>query len=184
MGLSDYRKKKSLSQKQLAKAIGVSESTICKYENGTISPPLDKILALSSVLGEGCLYEFKEELHLENRSLTKLSEVLHSESTNIICKKEQIDISDCPSNVFYELVVKKADYQCQICGIPAPESTNHFLELYFINISDNSDLCVQDQFVAVCPNCLKILSNTLSVDVLKKLNSLIMHNKKIRKKTK
>jgi transcriptional regulator with XRE-family HTH domain len=45
-----YRKKMGLTQKQLAEAIGKTESIIRKYENGSVFPPYETMLKLSKAL--------------------------------------------------------------------------------------------------------------------------------------
>jgi len=49
--LAKYRKQKGLSQTQLAKLIGVAQSTIAMIETGKIMPSLRTALRLSRILG-------------------------------------------------------------------------------------------------------------------------------------
>ena len=49
--LAKYRKQKGLSQTQLAKLIGVAQSTIAMIETGKITPSLRTALKLARVLG-------------------------------------------------------------------------------------------------------------------------------------
>ena len=42
-----FRRKSGLSQEQLAEKIGVSRQAISKWESGTSTPELEKLLALS-----------------------------------------------------------------------------------------------------------------------------------------
>ena len=46
----EERKRKGLSQSELADLIGVSRQAVSKWENSTATPDLDKIVALSKVL--------------------------------------------------------------------------------------------------------------------------------------
>jgi len=48
--LSTYRKKRGLSQRELAKRLGVSHRTIAYYESETNSIPLDKLEAIANIL--------------------------------------------------------------------------------------------------------------------------------------
>ena len=48
--LKRLRKRKKLSQTELAKKIGVTKSTIYRYESNTLSPSLDKAILLAQLL--------------------------------------------------------------------------------------------------------------------------------------
>lgn len=48
--LQSLRKRKSLSQTALAKKLGVTKSTIYRYERNTLLPPLDKAIMLAQIL--------------------------------------------------------------------------------------------------------------------------------------
>lgn len=48
--LKRLRKRKKLSQTELAKKIGVIKSTIYRYESNTLSPSLDKAILLAQIL--------------------------------------------------------------------------------------------------------------------------------------
>ena len=48
--LKEYRKKKGLTQKQLGEIVGVSTSTIAKYENGDLEPNLKVLSKLAKAL--------------------------------------------------------------------------------------------------------------------------------------
>ncbi|MCI9084434.1 MAG: helix-turn-helix domain-containing protein [Bacilli bacterium] len=48
--LKKLRKKKKLSQTELGRKIGVTKSTIYRYESNTLSPPLDKAVELVRIL--------------------------------------------------------------------------------------------------------------------------------------
>ena len=50
--LKQTRKVKGLSQKEMAKLINVSQSTIAKWESGTREPSLDDLILLANLLGE------------------------------------------------------------------------------------------------------------------------------------
>lgn len=49
--LKEVRKKAGMTQKQVANALGVTESTYCGYETGKRQPDAMKIRQLASVLG-------------------------------------------------------------------------------------------------------------------------------------
>ena len=49
--LTQLRKEKGLSQKQLAEDLGVTQATIARYENGTRQPSLDFLVVIALYLG-------------------------------------------------------------------------------------------------------------------------------------
>jgi transcriptional regulator with XRE-family HTH domain len=49
MKLTEYRKKRRISQKKLAGKLGVDVTTVSKYENGQILPSLTKMRKIASV---------------------------------------------------------------------------------------------------------------------------------------
>lgn len=49
--LYKLRREKGLSQEQLAEIIGVSRQTVSKWENGTSTPELEKLILLSGCFG-------------------------------------------------------------------------------------------------------------------------------------
>jgi transcriptional regulator with XRE-family HTH domain len=73
--LQIFRKEKGMSQEKLADKIGVSRQAVAKWETGQSCPDLDKIIALSDLLGvsvdslvkdrddENCLYQNARQLH-------------------------------------------------------------------------------------------------------------------------
>lgn len=55
------RKEKRLSQKELAKKIGVSESTISKWEKGKHEPKIEQVQLMSDILDKPLAYFFSDE---------------------------------------------------------------------------------------------------------------------------
>lgn len=49
VSIKEHRKKCGLTQLQLAKQLNVSEAAVCKYESGSITPPLDTLCKMSSI---------------------------------------------------------------------------------------------------------------------------------------
>ena len=45
------RYKRKLSQKELAKRMGLSDKTICAYETGQVTPAPDRLIQLADILG-------------------------------------------------------------------------------------------------------------------------------------
>ncbi|MGN0683552.1 MAG: helix-turn-helix domain-containing protein [Oscillospiraceae bacterium] len=48
--LRDMRKKKRMTQKQLADKLGVTEATVSRYESNTATPPLDTLRSISAIM--------------------------------------------------------------------------------------------------------------------------------------
>lgn len=48
--LHDLRKKKRMTQKQLADKLGVTVATVSRYESNTATPPLDTLRSISSIM--------------------------------------------------------------------------------------------------------------------------------------
>ena len=51
VSIKALRKSKSMTQKELAQALGISRATVAKYEAGLWTPNMDMIMKLSDVLG-------------------------------------------------------------------------------------------------------------------------------------
>ena len=51
VSIKALRKSKSMTQKELAQALGISRATVSKYEAGLRTPNMDMIMKLSDVLG-------------------------------------------------------------------------------------------------------------------------------------
>lgn len=49
--IKKLRKKSGLTQKQLAKKIGVNTVTLSRYETGDRKPKIDKLLKMSKIFG-------------------------------------------------------------------------------------------------------------------------------------
>ena len=60
------RKKKKLTQKQLASLCGASHTSICEWEHGSHHPNLTAVVALTTVFGEQFFTKAKKALEVEN----------------------------------------------------------------------------------------------------------------------
>ena len=70
--LKEARKRKGLSQEQLADLVGVTRSTVAKWEIGERSPKGDHLIKLSEILGVSPTYFFEPE---EKKELEYLGEL-------------------------------------------------------------------------------------------------------------
>lgn len=48
--LRDMRKKKQMTQKQLADKLGVTEATVSRYESNTATPPMDTLRSIAAIM--------------------------------------------------------------------------------------------------------------------------------------
>ena len=48
--LHDMRKKKRMTQKQLADKLGITEATVSRYESNTATPPLDTLRSIAAIM--------------------------------------------------------------------------------------------------------------------------------------
>lgn len=48
--LHDLRKRRRMTQKQLADKLGVTEATISRYESNTATPPLDTLRSIAAIM--------------------------------------------------------------------------------------------------------------------------------------
>ena len=93
--IEKYRKEKGLTQDQLAKALGVSNSAISKWEHGTNLPDITLIEPLSQILGIDKLLLFTSE---------NIAKEVTSERCKTIKKNNIIKMSICIILLFLTIV--------------------------------------------------------------------------------
>lgn len=93
--IEKYRKEKGLTQDQLAKALGVSNSAISKWEHGTNLPDITLIEPLSQILGIDKLLLFTSE---------NIAKEVTSERCKTIKKNNIIKMSICIILFFLTIV--------------------------------------------------------------------------------
>ena len=60
--LQDLRKYNGLTLDELARKVGVNKSTLSQYENGKITPPLNKLVLILNLLGaELMVVQYEDE---------------------------------------------------------------------------------------------------------------------------
>lgn len=69
--IQELRKKKGLSQEQLADELGVSRQAVSKWESGQSAPEIDKIVLLSNFFGVTTDYILKDDVESENKNVIK-----------------------------------------------------------------------------------------------------------------
>ena len=71
--IKKLRSDRNITQKRLAKMLNVSETTVCKYENNTSTPPLDTLCNIASIFNVSMdtLCGMKEQGKLSTHGLTE-----------------------------------------------------------------------------------------------------------------
>ena len=167
MGIREIRRTKNITQKELADAIGVSETVVSRYERGLVYPPVKRLERMADYLnvsvnalldidsGAGDFYNDHYELPLEY---------------DMIRTK---DFAAAKRVMFYAKGV------CELCGEQAPFCTkdgNPYLEAHFVKWLSEGGSPTVDNIVALCPNChRKIHLLNLSEDVEKLRLAAKMH---------
>lgn len=85
-----FRKQSGLSQEQLAEKIGVSRQAISKWESGTSTPELEKLLALSE-----CFHITLDELVKEQAADTDTNQILQNTEANTNYLELKVGIGLC-----------------------------------------------------------------------------------------
>ena len=145
MNIKYYRKQKAMTQKELAKALGINMSLVSKYETGVVTPPLSKLNKMAEIFG------------------VSVSQILgdDSEKTTVTPYSASSTENDKLSVVNPEVsttVLAYAAGVCELCGQPAPfydEGGNPYLETHYVQWLSEGGSPTPDNMVALCPNCHK-----------------------------
>lgn len=147
MNIKKIRMSKNMTQKDLAKAIGVDHTIISKYEKGSVIPPTNRLEKIASVLGV---------------STNDLLDNNNQETTNILVEyaedKSALDndmLISTNSDLAKRLISYCSGY-CELCKMKAPftlEDGTPFLELHYIDWLSEGGSPTLDNLVALCPNC-------------------------------
>ncbi len=100
--ISDLRKEKSLTQKELAKKINVSDKAVSRWETGKGFPDVNSLLALSEFFGVS-VNELLAGKRIEEENLTEIAEKNVINVINAIETKEE--------------AVKKKKFQMIVCSV-------------------------------------------------------------------
>ena len=77
--LYELRKQKGISQEELSEKLNVSRQTLSKWELGTSTPDMEKLIAISDYfeisLDELVLGKEKENLHSEEKEKEKVTKI-------------------------------------------------------------------------------------------------------------
>lgn len=68
--IKELREFRKLNQKEFAKLLGVTPSTITNYENGHSAPDYDKLIKMTSILGCDLNYLFQDDIDVDPITFT------------------------------------------------------------------------------------------------------------------
>lgn len=106
------RIEKGYTQEQLAKAIGVTKSTMAKYDRGELEPNVKNIKKIAQVLGVSVDYLLGED-HAERAKSIKLLFELYrdiAKEYGLISEEEYKNMSNDKMLATLEIRAKKGDY--------------------------------------------------------------------------
>ena len=169
MNIKQIRLSKNMTQKQLADAIGVDHTMISKYEKGLVSPPSDRLEAMSKVLGVNIDHLVSNEdgikLYVESRRRARndsLNADMYFRSTETMVKR----------------LISYNNGQCELCGQPAPfqrKDNTPYLEAHYVKWLSKGGSPTIDNLVVLCPNCHSRVHELNDPEDTRKLQEIIKH---------
>lgn len=145
MGIKEARKYKKMTQKQLAKAIGVDFTVISKYENGVVEPSVERLKSISKVLDVPIDYLIGDVL---------------VETTMYQSQSHEFSFSDREQLIEYEIMLREcliaqSEGKCELCGKVPPQRTNgeSTLEMHYVHWLSRGGTPVFDNAVVLCSAC-------------------------------
>ena len=146
------RKMQGISQVELAKAVGISQSVLSKYESGLVTPPADRYEAICEYLNA--------KLILVGEKITKkaLYEYYDKHRFDSPPSTDPLEAANLQMNRFYveRSVVFAAQGYCELCKSPAPFKDKQgypYLMPFIVKELQKSYVPTEKEIVALCPNC-------------------------------
>jgi len=187
MKIREYRRKKGLTQSQLADLIGVKTPVVSKYETGSVTPPSDRLVKIAEALdvNPSMLLEISDSDH-EDSALKRINAYAR------FFKPEGLENDHDPKTItsrsygvnadfyqIYKIPVDQSiwDYSsgcCELCGQDAPfclPDGRPYLEMHLVTWASDGGDAVPDNIVFLCSNCHKkihYLKDPHDVDVIRK----------------
>ncbi|MGN0421596.1 MAG: helix-turn-helix domain-containing protein [Lachnospiraceae bacterium] len=149
MKIREIRRRKNITQKQLANAIGVSPTVVSKYEKGIVIPPANRLEKIADFL---------------NVSVDKLLDKQEPWIIEAPIKQKNgipsVDMDKYDTNDFQvaRTILDESNGICELCGEQAPFYTRDgtpYLEAHFVQWLSDGGRATIDNVVALCPNCHK-----------------------------
>ena len=157
MGIREIRRSKNITQKELADAIGVSETVVSRYERGVVYPPVKRLRKMADYLKVSV-----------NALLDKADDDgdFYNDHNEVLIEYDMVRTENFAAT---KRVMFYAKGICELCGEKAPFRTKDgvpYLEAHFVDWLSEGGSPTIDNVVALCPNChKKIHLLNLSEDV-------------------
>ena len=167
MGIREERRRKNITQKELADVLGVTSTNVSRYEKGIITPPSDKLKKIADYLG------------------VTVDRLLEKDDINNNASDWTLFVDDSPlMTIEIDKYVPQRNYQvekrvlecakgcCELCGQKAPFRTAQgmpYLETHYVRWLSEGGLPTIDNLVALCPNChrkVHIMPSRADIDTL------------------
>lgn len=133
MRLKNLRKKRKMTQKDLADKLGVSISVISRYEAGIIFPSAERLKELAEALEV-----MPEEIEL----------------TPVLYEVEQKNEYNYINRILRYAILLRSKSHCELCGSEAPFIYHGEPYLKIYKLSEELSLVNSiDNYAALCPNC-------------------------------
>lgn len=159
MSIKEARKNRNLTQKQLAKLVGVDYSVISKYENGSITPPADRLKAIANVLDVSVDYLIEDKILEEPINFS-------------------VDVDQMRAYA-YELrktLILYSRGACELCGCStqlSDENSASTLDLHYVKWLAHGGLPIRSNAVVLCKSCHNRIHSVNSIADNEKLLKVI-----------
>lgn len=160
MNIRVKRQLKGLSQKELADKLGISISTLSRYESGAVRPSSDKLSMIAEILD------------------TTVDSLLGIESSRVALSEDDTMFVDIDKYVISKPdFIKRLTYytqNCELCGNPAPfmaPDGSPYLEYHYVDWLSQGGKEEPSNTVLLCPNChrrIHILNDPADLEALRK----------------
>ena len=179
MGIRDERKKRGMSQKDLAKELHIDAALLCRYENGTIELPEDRMIQIARILNTRLDYIRKDNVPIHKKTTSTKSNINNPDkefgpTENPSYYSTDDDITKTIVHRVLDLIVTNiAHCKCEWCHSPAPFTLPDGMPyLEFIRINKTISETFPEAWVAVCPNCrtrYEVMPNIIDRMTLEKI---------------
>ena len=171
MRIGEVRKTKKISQKDLAKQLGISNSLLSRYENGQAEPSLSTVKRIAKILNVDyrmLIDDTYAEQHTNSYYFERMEYYANAFYSSFYRKD--------PSVRVYELMaITHAEGKCELCGNEAPfidKSGTPYLEVHFVDWLSEGGEPIPTNMVALCPNChrrIQVLRDPEDKQILKEV---------------
>lgn len=175
MNIRELRKRKGITQKELAHAVQISSSVLSRYENGEIIPSQDRLNAIADYL------DFPRESlkAAQQSSITQvIDDTIYQVSYDEDLNADRYIIVDTP--VLIETLRLRSKSKCELCGQEAPfinTDGTPYLELHHIVPLLRGGQPTPDNSVLLCVNCHNKIHRLGNPSDLEKLKSVTIQSK-------